>query len=383
MNPSAQRLRGRKVSEGTLPQIGTFQQRGAETLGEPSSQMSASPPPTERSEGGNASSWRPWGVGGSDIGAIVGLSPYKTVVDVWLEKTGSSTRSRGSRHVAQRLGSYLEPFVVEEYERLSGNSCEAYDRPLLHPQYPELFGHVDRIATVTSVPAGPTAESGCFAKRVVLECKTSSAFRTSEWGPAWSDQVPAEYLVQCLWYLGLSGLEEAHLAVLLGNTELRTYRIARDEALERYLFEYAHRFWVDHVLSGVPPEPVTREGVESLHPKHTPGLTKEADEALLGDLARYAQLSQEICSAKSELERLKDRLAVAMGPAESLSFGGKTLASWRNSKGVSRIDVERLRRERPDVARDYTVSSPGGRRLLIAPTSRLGQESTEDPRTNT
>ena len=34
---------------------------------------------------------RPWGIGGSDIGAIVGLSPYKSAVDVWLEKVGRAS----------------------------------------------------------------------------------------------------------------------------------------------------------------------------------------------------------------------------------------------------------------------------------------------------
>lgn len=238
--------------------------------------------------------------------------------------------------------------------------------------HPELFGHVDRIAT---------HGVGTGAKQIVLECKTSSAFRASEWGPSWSDLVPAEYLVQCLWYLGLSGLEEAHLAVLLGNTELRTYRIARDEGLIAHMFDRAHRFWVEHVLTSVPPEPTTREGVELLHPDHTPGLTKEADACLLKDLARYAELDQALCATRSELDALRERVALALGPAEELTWAGQTVATWRRSKDASRLDTERLRRERPEVYRNYCVVRPGSRRLLISATSELSLKATDEEST--
>ncbi len=322
--------------------------------------------------GSQQGSWRPWGIGGSDIGAILGLSNYRTPVDVWLDKTGAGSNDPRPVRVAQRLGHYLEPFVVQEYEQLTGNVCVAHPEPFRHPVHPELFGHVDRIAT---------HGVGLHAKQVVLECKTSSAFRASEWGPSWSDLVPAEYLVQCLWYLGLSGLEEAHLAVLLGNTELRTYRVVRDEGLIGHMFDRAHRFWVEHVLASVPPEPTTREGVESLHPEHTPGLSKEANECVLKDLARYAELDQALCATRSELDALRDRVAVAMGPAEELTCAGQTVATWRRSRDATRLDTERLRRERPDVFRSYCVVRPGSRRLLISATSQQGLQATNEEST--
>ena len=39
-------------------------------------------------ESGSSVPARPWGIGGSDIGAILGLSPYRGPVDVWAEKVG-------------------------------------------------------------------------------------------------------------------------------------------------------------------------------------------------------------------------------------------------------------------------------------------------------
>ena len=53
------------------------------------------------------------GLGGSDIAAIVGLSPYRSPLDVWAEKVGHpSVISKDSLHL--RFGTHLEPFVASE-----------------------------------------------------------------------------------------------------------------------------------------------------------------------------------------------------------------------------------------------------------------------------
>lgn len=309
--------------------------------------------------------WRPWGVGGSDVGAILGLSPFRSAVDVWLDKVHRGAAPARPSVVAQRVGTYLEPFVVQEYERLTGNNCQAHPQPFHHPDHPELFGHVDRMVTQGTAQA-TSNQTKAEASRIVLECKTCSAFRAGEWGPAWSDLVPAEYLVQCLWYLGLAGCEEAHLAVLLGNTDLRVYRIRRDEALERHLFERAHRFWLEHVLTGTPPPPRTRDQVESLYPTHTAGLTREASPEMLTKLSRLAQLQEEVRLAEQELDEIRQEVALEMGPAEALTWGGQTLATWRHSRESTRLDTQRLRHERPDIVQAYTRQVSAGRRLLLA-----------------
>ncbi len=116
--------------------------------------------------------WRPWGIGGSDIGAILGVSPYRGPVDVWLDKVWRDGGEQDAGALPMRLRSYLEPFVVQEYEALPGNTTRQHAATLRHPEHPELFGHVDRLATQTH-PTQGTLD-------VVLECKTCSAFRAHE-----------------------------------------------------------------------------------------------------------------------------------------------------------------------------------------------------------
>ena len=59
---------------------------------------------------------RPLGIGGTDIGAILGLSPYKTPLELWSELVSSDPqKSRDLLHL--RYGQHNESFVAREYER--------------------------------------------------------------------------------------------------------------------------------------------------------------------------------------------------------------------------------------------------------------------------
>jgi predicted phage-related endonuclease len=302
------------------------------------------------------------------------VSPYRSAVDVWLEKVNAGAALQ-QEVLPMRLGSFLEPFVVQEYERLTTNTTSGHDLTLHHPEHHELFGHVDRMATVHC--GRGDLETGPDSYEAVLECKTCSAFRASEWGPAWSDQVPAEYLAQCLWYLGLTGCDEAHLAVLLGNTDFRVYSIKRDIDVERHMFEQAHRFWVDHVLTRQPPSAQTRSQALSLHPAPDLGLEQQASEEALGAIRRRAQAEAELDALKAEIDRLNDSIAVSMGPAERLTWQGKTLATWRLSKGATRLDTDRLKQEHPEIFERYRVQGHRTRHLRVN-TSALTWSTTKE-----
>ncbi len=62
---------------------------------------------------------RPHGLGGTDIAAVLGLSPFKTPLQLWAEKVGhSSFEQKDALHL--RYGQHLEPFVAAEYELMTG-----------------------------------------------------------------------------------------------------------------------------------------------------------------------------------------------------------------------------------------------------------------------
>ena len=337
---------------------------------------------------------RPWGLGGSDVGAILGLSPYRSPLQVWLEKVGADRpvakvmgdlswpptndvdeeclggkpsgaapldEAEGGIHL--RFGQHLEPFVAQEYERLTGHTTHEHRRTLFHPTHRHLFAHVDRLVSTDS--SGVIDVEGRVCTRTLLECKTASAFNAGEWGRPWSDEVPASYLAQCAWYTTITGCEEAHLAVLLGNSDLRVYRVSHDPALGDALVRAALRFWDDHVMTGRPPQPTTRKDVEILNPRETKGSQIEADEATLGQLRRLRRINDLSKRLEQESEAIKDRISVLIGGAERLTHGGRTLATWRTSAPARRVDLARLRRDRPELVADYLLEGVPARRLQL------------------
>ena len=304
---------------------------------------------------------RPWGIGGSDIGAILGLSTYKQPLDVWKEKLGLASALEKPIHL--RFGQHLESFIAEEYERVTGWLTHEHPQTVHHPEHPQLFAHVDRLVTKDQGVA--TDAKGKVVTPWLLECKTANAFTANQWGNPGTDQVPDAYLVQCIWYTTLTGCQEAHLAVLLGNHDFRIYKIPHNQELGSHLIEAALSFWNQHVLNQVPPKPTSRQGVLALYPVETLGLSVEAQPHTVLQLKRLKRLQKLAKSIETTCEKIKDQLAIHMGPAERICSNGKSLATWKSGAPISRVDVTRLRQERPDIANDYTVVSPSPRRLVL------------------
>lgn len=316
---------------------------------------------TLRSSPVHSGSKRPWGIGGSDIGAIVGLSQYKSAVDVWADKVRGES-SADAIHL--RFGQHLEPFVAQEYERVTGNQAHEHPKTIRHKTHAHLFAHVDRLVSVKGAPVVDARGKVCTP--TLLECKTASAFSSDQWGQAWTDQVPAAYLAQCIWYMTITGCEEAHIAVLLGNSDFRVYRVAHDEELGQGLIEAAITFWDRHVLTGVAPEPVNRAEVARIYPKEVRGKEVQADRQTLAQLNKLSRIQRLAKRLEARSDLIKDQLTASMGDAERLCAQGKTLATWRSCAPTQRVDVTRLRRERPELLKEFVVEAPATRRLVLA-----------------
>ena len=174
-------------------------------------------------------------IGGSDIGAILGLSKFRSALDVWMEKTGKEVKALDS--LPLRFGSFAEEFVASEYTRQTGVELIHDESIYLHSEYSYMSAHIDRFVHGDGIAMAPTK---------ILECKTANPFAQSDWGDVGSDQVPMSYLCQCAWYQAVTGIDEADLAVLFGNSDFRIYQIRRDKELEDLLLEKATTFWDEY-----------------------------------------------------------------------------------------------------------------------------------------
>ena len=278
-------------------------------------------------------------LGGTDISKIVGASPWGTAVDVWLEKTGRSPSVEPN--LAMQFGTFAEEFVAQQYTKATGLALRRHNQPLIHPDYPFLAGHVDRLV----VPPGQKVASkrGRIATATIWEGKTASAeqaYDDAKWGPEWTDAVPMDYFWQQVWYLGLSGCAESHLTVMFGSREIRHYRIKANPALFAGAVKRAVEFWHDCVLADRVPDCAGPADADKLWQADNGSLVvaEESDRALLAEIAeRSARIKAEEEAKEAAVAKLKQRL----GPASALvDEKGGTLATWKSAKPRASFDLD-------------------------------------------
>ena len=319
------------------------------------------------------------GLGGSDIGAILGLSPYKTPLDVWMEKTGQVAPQESS--LQMRFGAMAEQFVADEYEATTGRKTQRFNPMLRHPSAP-LIGHVDRLI----IPDGAKVASHKQEIRTdrLLECKTANAFalNSGEWGDSGTDLVPATYLVQCATYMALTGCETADLACLFGNHDFRVYTIARDRELEAALVEQATIWWQRHIIEGAMPDPRTAEEAKRVWPAHIAGKRVIVDVTVADAIRRRADMKKQIGDIEKQIGEIENVILPAIADGDEVVCNGAVVATYRANKASPRTDwasaadqikgwmIEHNIEGGVDAVRDCIDSSttmkPGARVLRIA-----------------
>jgi putative phage-type endonuclease len=180
------------------------------------------------------------GVGGSDVAPILGVSPFKTAYEVWLEKA-SVALERSPTDTLERVhfGRLMEDIIAREYARREGVKVRRKHVLLRHPRYPWMIASVDRLID---------------GRRCGLECKNvdAMAFRLGDWGEQGTDQVPDEYVLQCQHYMIVLDYPVWHLAACVGGNRLVSFVVERDNELSEMLVEAEHEFW-QHVERCEPP----------------------------------------------------------------------------------------------------------------------------------
>jgi putative phage-type endonuclease len=163
------------------------------------------------------------GIGGSDISAVLGVNPWRTPLDVWLEKTG-----RGETWATEpervKWGKLLEPAIARGYAEDCGLAAgELFEPGLLrHRKCAPILGTPDRM--YSSRPRG-------------LEIKAVNQFAISEYGEEGTDAVPDHYHLQADHYLFLTDFKEWDLAVLFGGQHLGVFTVRRNLILDGIIAE--------------------------------------------------------------------------------------------------------------------------------------------------
>ena len=305
--------------------------------------------------------YRKKGIGGSDVAAIMGISPFATIRDLFYNKTGVQPvieEDEESNWVAKEVGHRLEDLVAQIFSKKTGLEVFPVRTMFRHPLYPFMLADVDYF-----IP------DGTFG---VLECKTCNYNAKTKWD---DDSIPANYVLQVRHYLSVMNLQKAYIACLYGNNEDEfVYRaIERDLIEEEEIIEQEMYFWQE-LKNVVPPHNGKPDLILASIRNYGGYADKSIPEIVISgleskNLEKYLILSEE----KSQLEKRKKEIeaeqrAISVPFVEQLGQGCKAVLEDGTNRyritynptrrtQVGKDQMEKLKNQHPDIYEEYTKTT--------------------------
>jgi putative phage-type endonuclease len=317
---------------------------------------------------------RPTGIGGSDVPAILGVSPWATPLDVWLEKTKHPGWRPKEESPEMRWGTLLEPVMRLAYEQDTGRRVFAPGDKTYWADDGYRYAHLD----------GLIEGEGIWEGKVPF-----NTFRN------WVNGPPVYVLAQVQHYLDLVGEPWCDVSALLPGADFQTFRVPSDPEAQEFTRQAVHRFWTYNVAEKVPPATLPAN-VE--FPRHAGDLTviaSEEDEELAQRLHEIRSGGKANTAAEEEVkEELKRRIGQAAGMTgqgwrirwKANRDGEKT--DWKLVAGVFRKMLDQIKERaegyQEDIGTDvlqvltdsppdtiislYTTKQPGARPFVFEET---------------
>ena len=316
------------------------------------------------------------GIGGSDAGTILGTNPYKSRLQLWLEKTGR-VQDAFTGNEATSLGSAFERPIAELYAKQiakdnltvvswpvllqGGNKFQLANVDFLICRVSGLNAHQFELGKVNEyygqdLPIG-TEE--------ILEIKTTGLSGRGN-AAAWAnDQIPPAYRSQVCHYAAVTGMSQARVVCLIGGQGIveRRVEFSTKEVLELTAAET--KFW-HQVQNDIEPEATGNDldALKALYPESTDEVV-DADEIALGLVREYVEQKAKVDAAEEELKRLRAQLEQLVGSAQAVAYEGETLYTFKSTKASETFDAKAFKEAHPEIAAQFMKAKPGYRVLKV------------------
>lgn len=285
-------------------------------------------------------------LGASDLGAILGLDPFRTPLDVWAEKTGrtvngeSDEADAGNDHEAGVIAGAVRKLrrrgvlVSHEYP---GPGTIVSDR-MIGPRFERWRG-----STLDSVLVH--REHGECA----LEAKLVGAGMAHLWGPepAGAAAIPERVLSQVHWQTlhlrEARGVRApvAYVAADICGTDRRLYEVAIDDDMVAELLEAGRTWWLRHVIGDDMPVPTARDiaTLARVFPRAEKPLSPFAPYDVRELAEEYAIASEYARRVQEERDRLGAKLRAMLGDAAGYRWDGGQVTWKENVAGDRSLRV--------------------------------------------
>lgn len=277
--------------------------------------------------------YRKRGIGGSDAGAVCGLNPYRTAMEVYQDKVTDEIEEIDNE--AMREGRDLEDYVAKRFTEATGKKVRRMNAMFYDEERPFMLADVDRM--VVGENAG-------------LECKTVSPFMAEKWKDG---KIPLSYQIQCHHYMSVCNTDAWYIAALIYGREFLYYRIERDEQVLQDLRDIEEEFWKDHVIPKRMPSPDGSKTADTVLAEYFKQ-SKEGSLPLVGfdeKLKRREELQELMERMETEKRQIEQELKMYLGEVEAAE-NEHYRVSWK-SFCSNRIDEKRLKAEQPLIYEKY------------------------------
>lgn len=281
------------------------------------------------------------GIGGSEIASLLGINPYSSAIDVWLDKKGVSEPIKPNYQM--RLGSLAEDSVAQIWSEDNPDYIvEKCNAILQNIEYDFAFANVDRLFIDNK-----SGEMG------ILEIKNISGRGAGAW---YGDEPPYYYQAQVMWYLAVTGLKKGKLVANIANNEMLEFDIDYDPIVVKQMMDIANKFWTENVLKDVRPEPMHTDAgnitkffnIASEEIKDLSHM-KEAFE-------KRAELDEQIKALSNDKKTIENTIKIELAECKRGLVDGQKAVSVSRSERTS-LDSKGIKADHPEIFEKYSKST--------------------------
>ncbi|WP_404475730.1 YqaJ viral recombinase family protein [Staphylococcus pseudoxylosus] len=279
------------------------------------------------------------GIGGSDVGSILGVNKWKSLIQLYFEKIGE-VKEPVLHNEYIYWGNVLEDIVAQEFSKRTGKKVRRVNKMFRHPKYDFMIANIDR---------------SVVGEESLLECKTTSEFNKDKWE---DDEIPSSYLAQVQHYLAVTGYKKAYIAVLIGGNRFIWKEIERDEELINLIIDKEKDFWERYILGNEIPDMDGSDATsEFLKQKYHESF--DSEKTLNNEIETTIEALNAVKEEEKEIRTLKQKyeneIKATLGNDE-LGISKNFKVCWKMQNKTS-FDKKAFEQDYPDLATKYTKVS--------------------------
>lgn len=262
------------------------------------------------------------GIGGSDAATVLGLNPFTTPYELYLDKLGKAPpEDEDFLKESRYWGSVLEQPVCDRYAEETGYKIQKANKLIRSKEHPFMIANIDRKVVGED-------------RKIGFEAKTAA--RGDDWGESGSSEIPMYIMLQCQHYLAVTGYDHWDLAVLIGNRDYRMFRINPIAHIIENLIEAEQEFW-DRVTNEVPPEHTWQSAATTRLMKNLyPGTNGSVIE-----LPEVAQKYQDVMSDANDQKNMYDKVVVGCKNRIASLMGEASVGILPDGSAITRKEQTR------------------------------------------